>query len=75
VKHEIVRAAIDPAIGIARVGNSPDEYYLGPETIANALPAPRGATYRGMSRAVPSGPSGPSPGAKPVNPLDRMRIR
>jgi len=27
----IVRAAIHPGIGIARVGNSPDEYYIGPE--------------------------------------------
>ena len=29
----IVRAAIHPAIGIARVGNSHDEYFLGPEVI------------------------------------------
>lgn len=27
----IVRAAICPGIGIARVGNSPDEYFIGPE--------------------------------------------
>ena len=27
----IVRAAIHPAIGIARVGNSPDEFFIGPE--------------------------------------------
>jgi len=27
----IVRAAIYPAIGIARVGNSESEYFLGPE--------------------------------------------
>ena len=27
----IVRAAIHPAIGIARVGNSPDGWFLGPE--------------------------------------------
>ncbi|HEY0372672.1 MAG TPA: LodA/GoxA family CTQ-dependent oxidase [Thermoanaerobaculia bacterium] len=32
---KIVRAAIYPAIGVARVGNSPDEFYLGPEIIAN----------------------------------------
>jgi hypothetical protein len=38
----IVRAAIHPAIGIARVGNSPDDYYFGPE-IPGGLPiAPRG---------------------------------
>ena len=29
---QIVKAAIYPAIGIARVGNSKDEYYIGPET-------------------------------------------
>ena len=33
--REIVRAAICPAIGVARVGNSPDEFYLGPEIISN----------------------------------------
>ena len=27
----IVRAAIHPAIGVARIGNSPDGYYIGPE--------------------------------------------
>lgn len=27
----IVRAAIHPAIGIARVGNSPQEFYIGAE--------------------------------------------
>ena len=38
----IVRAAIHPAIGVARVGNSPNEYYLGPE-IPGGLPiAPGG---------------------------------
>jgi L-Lysine epsilon oxidase N-terminal/L-lysine epsilon oxidase C-terminal domain len=29
----IVRAAIYPAIGIARVGNSPDGYFIGPEAV------------------------------------------
>src|SRR5215210_9580941 len=29
--NKIVRCAIHPAIGIARLGNSPDEYFLGPE--------------------------------------------
>ena len=28
---EIVSARIHPAIGIARIGNSPDEYFIGPE--------------------------------------------
>ncbi len=31
---KIVRAAIHPAIGIARVGNSPEEFYIGPEVTA-----------------------------------------
>lgn len=40
--RRIVRAAIHPAIGIARVGNSADEYYFGPE-IPGGLPiAPDG---------------------------------
>ena len=30
---QIVRAAIHPAIGVARVGNSQDEYFLGPELV------------------------------------------
>jgi hypothetical protein len=30
--RRVVRAAIHPAIGIARVGNSQDHFYLGPET-------------------------------------------
>lgn len=34
----IVRAAIHPAIGVARVGNSPEEFYMGPEV---SEPAPR----------------------------------
>jgi hypothetical protein len=33
---EIVRAAVYPPIGIARVGNSETEYFLGPETLAPA---------------------------------------
>jgi hypothetical protein len=30
----IVRAAIHPAIGVARLGNSPDAYFVGPEVVA-----------------------------------------
>jgi hypothetical protein len=30
---KIVRAAIHPGIGVARIGNSPDEYFIGPETV------------------------------------------
>src|SRR4051812_15958423 len=32
----IVRAAIHPGIGVARIGNSPKEYFIGPETVAPA---------------------------------------
>src|SRR5262249_54502967 len=35
---EIVRAAIHPAIGVARIGNSDNEYFIGPEV---PEPAPR----------------------------------
>jgi L-Lysine epsilon oxidase N-terminal/L-lysine epsilon oxidase C-terminal domain len=31
--RRIVRAAIHPGIGVARIGNSPDEYFVGPETV------------------------------------------
>jgi hypothetical protein len=34
----IVRAAIHPAIGIGRVGNSPDQFFCGPEV---SYPTPR----------------------------------
>jgi hypothetical protein len=34
VEDEIVRAAIHPAIGVARVGNSGQEYFIGPEVVA-----------------------------------------
>src|SRR3978361_1987746 len=30
----LVRAAIHPAIGVARLGNSPDAYFVGPEVVA-----------------------------------------
>lgn len=39
--NAIVRAAIHPAIGIARIGDSPGEYYIGPEVTAPA-PKPTG---------------------------------
>lgn len=43
-ENEIVRCAIHPAIGIARVGNAPaDEYYLAPEIPGQAAdPGPQG---------------------------------
>ena len=37
----IVRAAIHPGIGIARVGNSPDAFFVGPE-LPYPVPAPEG---------------------------------
>jgi len=37
VDATIVRAAIHPAIGVARVGNSPAEYFIGPE-VTEPLP-------------------------------------
>ena len=40
----IVQAVIYPSIGIARVGNSPDEYYVGPE-VTHPRPQPAGS-YR-----------------------------
>src|SRR5690242_9146427 len=42
--HDIVRCAIHPALGIARVGNAPaDEYYLAPEIPGRAAdPGPQG---------------------------------
>jgi hypothetical protein len=46
----IVRAAIHPVIGIARVGNSPDEYYFGPE-IPGGLPIAPGG-YKDASGAM-----------------------
>jgi hypothetical protein len=33
VDSKIVRAAIHPGIGVARIGNSEEEYFIGPETV------------------------------------------
>jgi L-Lysine epsilon oxidase N-terminal/L-lysine epsilon oxidase C-terminal domain len=46
----IVRAAIHPSIGIARVGNSPDGWFYGPE-VTDPLPHPPGF-YRDASGAL-----------------------
>src|SRR3954463_9550687 len=46
----IVRAAIHPSIGIARVGNSPDGCFYGPE-VTDPLPDPAGF-YRDGSGAL-----------------------
>lgn len=46
----IVKAVIYPSIGIARVGNSPDEWFIGPET-PNPAPLPPGS-YRDKNGAL-----------------------
>src|ERR1700722_3204361 len=46
----IVRAAIHPSIGIARVGNSPEGCFYGPE-VTNPLPHPAGF-YRDENGAL-----------------------
>jgi hypothetical protein len=47
---EVVRAAIHPAIGVARVGNSPEGYYIGPE-VPDPQPAAPGF-YKDTSGAI-----------------------
>ncbi|WP_051966410.1 LodA/GoxA family CTQ-dependent oxidase [Kitasatospora mediocidica] len=47
---EVVRAVIHHAIGVARVGNSPEEYYLGPE-VPDPHPAAPGF-YKDASGAI-----------------------
>src|SRR4026208_2004094 len=39
--NTVVRAAIHPSIGVARLGNSKDQYFLAPE-IVDPPPEPRG---------------------------------
>src|SRR5258708_35938605 len=46
----IVRAAIHPSIGVARLGNSPEEYSLAPEVV-DPPPQPPGV-YRDASGAL-----------------------
>src|SRR6202040_2899967 len=46
----VVRAAIYPAIGIARLGNSESEYFLAPE-VTDPLPEPPGF-YRDAAGAL-----------------------
>ena len=52
----IVRAAIHPGIGVARVGNSPEGYYIGPEVLdpppmtPGELRDPQGALKREAAR-------------------------
>ena len=46
---EIVKCAIHPAIGVARVGNSPDEYFIGAE-LPGQIPQPDGGFKDGAGR-------------------------
>jgi hypothetical protein len=46
----VVRAAIHPAIGVARVGNSPTEFVFGPEVIDPTPPKP--GSYRDPAGAL-----------------------
>ena len=50
VDSAIVRAAIHPAIGIARIGDSRSEYYIGPQ-VTEPTPAPPGF-YRDTAGAL-----------------------
>lgn len=49
-ERSIVRAAIHPSIGVARLGNSPDEFFLAPE-VPEPVPQPPGY-YRDASGAL-----------------------
>lgn len=53
VQPVIARAAIHPAIGIARVGDSPDEWFYGPEVI-DPLPPDRERPLEPEARNPPS---------------------
>ena len=46
----VVRAAIHPAIGVARLGNSAGEYFIGPQIVPTP-PAPAGS-YRDARHAL-----------------------
>jgi hypothetical protein len=60
----VVKAAIYPSIGIARVGNSPEEYFIGPEV-------PHPATRR---RAVRQDQAGACGGGDDIEPSIRAPI-
>jgi hypothetical protein len=47
---KIVRAVIHPGIGIARVGNSPEEFFIGPEVPHPDAPPPN--FYKDTSGAL-----------------------
>ncbi len=49
-ENAIVRYVIHPGIGIARVGNSPDEYFIGPEA-PGEVPQPEGG-YKDLAGRI-----------------------
>jgi hypothetical protein len=49
IPAEVVRCAIYPGLGVARVGNAPDEYFIGPEW-PGQVPAPEGGFKDGEGR-------------------------
>ena len=60
-RHGDPRAAIYPAIGIARLGNSESEHFLAPE-VTDPLPEPPGF-YRDFERCIET----------PVSTISRLR--
>jgi hypothetical protein len=52
VDRVVVRAAIHPAIGVARIGDSKTEYFIGPETVAPPGPDTPPETYRDKKGAI-----------------------
>jgi len=51
VDREIVRCAIHPAIGVCRVGNTPDDYFLGPK-VPGHYPVPPGGFKDAQGRIL-----------------------
>lgn len=52
VDSVIARAAIHPAIGIARIGDSKTDYFIGPELVDAPVDPVSGETYRDSSGAI-----------------------
>jgi hypothetical protein len=48
---KIVRCSIHPGIGVARIGNSTDEYFIGPEA-PGEIPVPAGECFKDMSGRI-----------------------
>ena len=57
----IARLRIHPAIGIARLGNSPDGFFIGPELPGDHAP-PAGGYKDGSGRIKPGRELQPCPG-------------